>query len=314
VRIDLTAPETTIDSGPANATNTTSATFEFSANEDGSTFLGILDEDAYDEVSSPTTYTNLSNGGHTFKVRAEDVAGNTDPSAATYTWEVDALKPTASAPVQTLKQNERLGTSQIPVSVEWSATDNAAGSGIALYQLKQSKDGAPYTTVDLLEPTATSTTLNLERGSTYRYMVRAKDEAGNWSAWAVGPRFSVAAHQENSSAISYAGGTWTRSALSGAYGGYVKYAKAQGARASFTFTGRNIAWVATKAPSRGTVEVYIDGTKVSTVDLYSATTQTRTLAFSQGWSASSSHTIYIKVLGTPSTRALVDVDAFVVLR
>jgi len=247
-------------------------------------------------------------------VRAEDVAGNTDASAATRNWEVDALRPTATAPVQNLKQNERLGTSLIPLWLEWSATDNPQGSGIALYQLKQSKDGAAYTTVDLPDPTATSITLNLERGSTYRYMVRAQDEAGNWSAWAVGPRFTVAAHQENSTAVSYPSGTWTRSALSGAYGGSVKYARAQGATATLTFTGRNIAWVATKAPSRGTAEVYIDGAKVSTVDLYSATTQTRTLAFSNGWCASNSHTITIKVLGTPSTRALVDVDAFVVLR
>jgi hypothetical protein len=314
VRIDLTAPETTIDSGPANSTNGGSATFEFSANENGSTFLGALDEDSYDEVSSPTTYTNLSNGEHTFKVRAEDVAGNTDASAATQSWEVDALKPTATAPVQALKQNVRLGTSLIPIWLEWSATDNPAGSGIALYQLKQSKDGAAYTTVDLPDPTATSIALNLERGSTYRYMVRAQDEAGNWSAWAVGPRFTVAAHQENSTAVSYPSGTWTRSALSGAYGGYVKYARAQGATATLTFTGRNIAWVATKAPSRGTAEVYVDGAKVSTVDLYSATTHTRTLAFSNGWSASNSHTMTIKVLGTPSTRAVVDVDAFVVLR
>jgi hypothetical protein len=247
-------------------------------------------------------------------VRAEDVAGNIDASAESYSWEVDALKPIATAPVQTLQQDERLGTSLIPVSLEWSATDNTGGSGIALYELKQSKDGAPFTSVALGDPAATSTTVNVERGSTYRYQVRAQDEAGNWSAWVAGPRFTVAAHQENSSAVSYPNGTWTRSILSGAYGGYVKYAKAQGATARLTFTGRNIAWVATKGPGRGTAEVYIDGAKVSTVDLYSATTQTRTIAFSKEWSASNSHTITIKVLGAPTSRPTVDVDAFAVLQ
>jgi hypothetical protein len=129
-------------------------------------------------------------------------------------------------------------------------------------------------------------------------MVRARDKAGNWSAWAAGPRFTLAAHQENSAALSYPSGTWTRSTLSESYGGYVKYAKAQGATASLTFTGRNIAWVATKAPSRGTAEVYIDGDQVATVDLNSATTQTRTMVFSEEWSASGSHTITIKVHDT----------------
>jgi hypothetical protein len=313
VRIDLTAPETIIDSHPANLVNNTTATFGFSSNEDNSTFMGVLDEDSYGEVSSPTTYTGLSNGGHIFKVRAEDLAGNVDPSAATYSWEVDALKPTTTTPVQALKQNERLGTSRIPVSLEWSATDNTGGSGIAFYELKQSKDGAAYTSVALADPAATSITLDLERGSTYRYQVRAQDAAGNWSAWVAGPRFSVAAYQENSSVVSYPNGTWTRSALSGAYGGYVKYAKVQGATARLAFTGRNVAWVATKAPSRGTAEVYVDGTKVATVDLYSATTQTRTMAFSKGWGVSGSHTMTIKVLGAPTGRSIVDVDALVVL-
>jgi N-acetylglucosamine-6-sulfatase len=314
VRIDTTAPETTIDSGPVDATNKTTATFEFSASEADSIFLGILDEDSYEEISSPTTYANLSNGEHTFRVRAEDVAGNTDASPATYTWEFDALKPTATAPVQALNQGEELGDSLIPVSLEWSAVDNPGGSGVALYELMQSKDGAPYSSVALADPTATTNTLSLERGSTYRYMVRAQDKAGNWSAWAAGPRFTLAAHQENSTALSYPSGIWTRSTLSGAYGGYVKYAKAQGATVHLTFTGRNIAWVATKAPGRGTAEVYIDGTQVATVDLYAATTQTRTIVFSEEWSASNSHTITIKVLGAPTGRPTVDVDAFVELK
>jgi hypothetical protein len=86
--VDLTAPETTVDSGPADPTTATDATFTFSANEAGSTFDCSLDGGAFAACTSPVTYTGLAPGAHTFAVRARDPAGNTDASAATYSWTV----------------------------------------------------------------------------------------------------------------------------------------------------------------------------------------------------------------------------------
>jgi hypothetical protein len=63
--------------------------------------------------------------------------------------------------------------------------------------------------------------------------------------------------------------------------------------------------------------VWLDG-KVATVDLYSATTQTRRVVFSQGGLVpSKSHTLEVRVLGTKnaaSSGKRVDVDTFVALR
>ena len=67
-----------------------SATFTFSSSEAGSTFECSLDGAAFQSCASPKDYTALSNGSHTFRVRAKDAAGNVDASPASSTWKVRA--------------------------------------------------------------------------------------------------------------------------------------------------------------------------------------------------------------------------------
>jgi hypothetical protein len=91
---DGTAPDTTIDAGPSGTVGAASATFAFSATETGSTFGCTLDGGALTACTSPTTYSGLADGAHTFTVRATDPAGNTDPTPANRTWTVDLLAGT----------------------------------------------------------------------------------------------------------------------------------------------------------------------------------------------------------------------------
>ena len=86
--IDTVAPTTTIDAGPDDPTNQTSATFEFSADEPA-TFECRLDGGDWGACEP---YTNLADGRHTFQVRATDAAGNPGP-AASYSWTIDTVAP-----------------------------------------------------------------------------------------------------------------------------------------------------------------------------------------------------------------------------
>jgi hypothetical protein len=90
---DTTAPDTTIDSGPSATITVTDATFDFSASETGATFECRLDGAPYSACTSPKSYTNLSNGSHTFDVRATDGAGNVDATPASSTFTVDVPPP-----------------------------------------------------------------------------------------------------------------------------------------------------------------------------------------------------------------------------
>jgi uncharacterized protein (TIGR03382 family) len=85
---DTTAPDTTLTSGPSGTTSEHGATFEFSANEEGVTYECSLDGAAFTPCTSPAVFTGLSEGEHTFQVRARDAAGNVDPTPATRTWTV----------------------------------------------------------------------------------------------------------------------------------------------------------------------------------------------------------------------------------
>jgi glucose/arabinose dehydrogenase/PKD repeat protein len=85
---DTTPPETTISAGPSGTTSSTSASFEFSASEAGSSFECRLDNGAWAACSSPRALSSLAAGNHTFDVRATDPAGNTDPTPATRTWTI----------------------------------------------------------------------------------------------------------------------------------------------------------------------------------------------------------------------------------
>jgi hypothetical protein len=92
--VDSALPETAILSGPANPTSQTTASFTFTSSKPGSTFNCKLDAAAEAACNSGTvSYSGLAAGPHSFSVVATDLAGNVDPSPATYAWTVDTVAP-----------------------------------------------------------------------------------------------------------------------------------------------------------------------------------------------------------------------------
>jgi hypothetical protein len=81
---DSSAPDTRVTFAPAGTTRDRTPTFLFSArgDEENVTFVCSLDGRAFRSCDSPKTYGKLSLRRHSFKVRAVDAAGNSDPSAA----------------------------------------------------------------------------------------------------------------------------------------------------------------------------------------------------------------------------------------
>jgi len=91
--VDLTAPSTTITSGPAALTAATSVTIAFSSGDPGDEFECQMDTDDYVGCTSPFTWDELADGDHEFRVRATDIAGNTDASPALRAFTVDTTAP-----------------------------------------------------------------------------------------------------------------------------------------------------------------------------------------------------------------------------
>jgi hypothetical protein len=84
--LDTVPPETTITAAPPGNARSSSATFSFTANETNARFQCRLDGGVFADCTSPTTYTGLGAGNHSFAVRAIDSAGNVDATPASHSW------------------------------------------------------------------------------------------------------------------------------------------------------------------------------------------------------------------------------------
>jgi large repetitive protein len=88
----MVPPPPKLTKWPADPTNDTSPTFEFS-DDAGTTFKCRLDGGGFSTCTSPKTYAGpLSDGPHTFDVKAVDAADN-ESAVTSYTWTVDTVPP-----------------------------------------------------------------------------------------------------------------------------------------------------------------------------------------------------------------------------
>jgi hypothetical protein len=217
----------------------------------------------------------------------------------------DGIGPAVSAPSTRIVAPASLPSSTLNTTTSWSASDV---SGIDGYTLQRQVDGGGWASVGLGSPTAGSVVQGSEFGHLYRYRALATDGNGNSGSWSYGPPFRPYLYQENGSAIAWSSG-WTDTANSTASGGRLRFAKASGAAATYTFTGSGVAWLSSRGPDKGSAKVYVDGVYMTTVNLYASTFLSRQIVYSVSWGSNGTHRIGILVLGT-SGHPRVDVDAF----
>ena len=162
--VDATAPDTTIDSGPATAPRTTnSADFTFHAAGDTAKFQCKLDSGSYADglLQLPKTFGSLGDGSHTVSFRAQDAAGNPDQTPATRTFTVDTTPPDDSGPSGT--------TNDAGPSFTFSSPDNSAS-----FQCRLDSNNA----ADWASGSSPKAYSSLADG-THTFEVRAVDTAGN---------------------------------------------------------------------------------------------------------------------------------------
>ncbi|MGH7357905.1 MAG: OmpL47-type beta-barrel domain-containing protein, partial [Candidatus Rokuibacteriota bacterium] len=161
VKVDLTTPQTTIDSAPADPSADDSPSFAFSSSEAGVTFECRLDGGAWSACSSPESLAGLADGPHTFDVRATDAAGNVDPTPASHGWTVDT-----GAPQTTIDVAPSDPSNDDAPTLEFSADESGASFECRL-------DGGAWTAC-----TSPETLGGLTDGP-HTFDVRATDGAGN---------------------------------------------------------------------------------------------------------------------------------------
>jgi hypothetical protein len=118
--------------------------------------------------------------------------------------------------------------------------------------------------------------------------------------------------EQNNPAVTYTG-VWFPNISPAHSGGSAVLATDAGSRATITFNGTGITWIAYRDQYSGIARVYVDGTLEATVDTYLSPAQAQTPAYSINSLVSGSHTLTIEVTGTHgpgSGGSWVWVDAF----
>ena len=173
--VDTTPPDTTINTGPTGTITTNQASFTFAGApvSDTAKIQCRIDDQLFADCSSPKTFTGLTEGPHTVAFRAEDTAGNQDPTPATRTFTVDTTPPVTtidSGPTGTITTNE----------ATFTFSSNEPGSSFEC-----GIDGSG------LSPCSSPKTYPGLSDGPHRFAVRAIDEAGNTDLSQLAREFAV---------------------------------------------------------------------------------------------------------------------------
>jgi hypothetical protein len=295
----VAVPDPSVEADVAATDGVGSGVQVVALSNNGTTWTTMAYEDEVD-----WTLTGVD-GLRTVHAKWRDQAGNWS-AVKSDTIVLDTVAPTAGKPGRAFLKAKPLTNGTILTRINWTGAD--ATSGVARYELGQQTNGGAWTTVSTtLTKNLTDRSLTTE--ASHRFRVRAVDKAGNVGAWTYGDTFRVSRFSETNSRITYSG-TWSTSKSSVFWGGQARASSKAGSRATLTFTGRSAAWIGSMGPTRGKAEVLVNGSKVATIDLYSATGKHQQVLWAGSWTTSVSRTISIRVLGT-SGRPRVDLDAFV---
>lgn len=170
-------PDTTIVSGPSGTVTSANQAFNFASSEAGGGYECSMDGATFAACLPPKSYT-LTDGSHTFKVRATDIAGNVDATPAERTFTV------SQPPETTITSLKPTYATVKPAPVVFTSDDPGA-------TFKCSLDGAAYTTC------ASPYSLpELPKETWHTFAVKATDSSGLTDAtpaeWAFNTRIYVA--------------------------------------------------------------------------------------------------------------------------
>lgn len=260
--------------------------------------------DAGGSYSNYTVPLTVPEGENTLYYYAVDTFGNeSDVKQLSVKYDGNAPVPSLTAPRFSTNQSQ---TSKFTVT--WKSSDTVKSSAFETYELEiKGADGT------FVMPTAAmSASITGMGGRTYSFRVRAKDKAGNVSAWTSVKKTAVP--YDNSSLKFVKSSKWKKSSSSSLYRGSSRYTTTKGAYATMSFKGGKSAYlIATTGPTRGKVKVYVDGKYVKTVSLYSSVTQYRKPILLKSLKGSGTHTVRL-VAAPTSTRKRVDIDGLAVER
>ncbi len=206
-------------------------------------------------------------------VTARNAAGSASATSEPTALVADTMPPTIpsfSKPAHPFQRDVRF-------SVGWSSTDT--GTGVATYDLRYRSarydGGFGVETPWQSATSATSVAFTGSPGTTYCFSARARDRAGNVSAWSAE---TCTALPVDDRTLAAASGTWLRRSADGYFRRTYSTAARKGA--ALVLPGvqvRRLALLATRCPTCGTVQIFWNGTLLKQVSLAAPTLEKKQL-------------------------------------
>ncbi|MGW3243197.1 hypothetical protein [Streptomyces sp. NPDC001070] len=294
----------------------------------GTTLVRSLSGTASDGLVKPVwtgttdSGAKAAEGSYTWTLTAKDTVTSVPATAVTGSVVLRRKVPTASVKAPTVAATAST-TAQVPVT--WSATT----PGVKSYDVAWKVATRSTTGVWKLGPlqtwrTGTTTTsavfgksgspVKPVAGLTYRFYVRAHDDAGQTGPWSPAALSGIPV-DDRSSALLYKG-TWKSVTAASAWAGTERTSATTGAYVSFSADGTQLRIVATRKADGGRFAVVVDGTTVGTVNTYAAKTAYRQVVFTCTLGSTiKTHKVQLRVLpGSASGRSTVHLDAVMITR
>jgi hypothetical protein len=192
----------------------------------------------------------------------------------------------------------------------YSITELASGShslAIEVTGRKNASSGGAWVWIDAFDVTSTGTATTTTAPAPTT-TITAATTTSTTSA----PTGTLHRIEQNNAAVKYSG-TWATNSGTFNSGASAKLSMAAGARASLTFTGNSVSWIAYRDQWSGIARVYIDGVSKGDVDTYASPSQAKAVVFKVSGLSWGTHTIIVEATGrknASSQASWVWVDAF----
>jgi D-alanyl-D-alanine carboxypeptidase len=224
----------------------------------------------------------------------------------------DVTPPEARAPRIAVRSGTQVSTSSVRLAVTWPRAIEDKGQ-VVRYELERSIDAGGWSDVPLEEALTWGVDQRVQPGSTVRFRVRATNDEGLRSTWALSPVVRPVVVDEAELPGSAWAGVWSSVAADGALAGRVRRSTDAGASVRFEADGvLGMAVVMSRASTRGRVAVRWDASSTTTLDLGVRPKTHRWVAISTRWAdpATRRVTVTLRTGGSEIT----EVDGFIVLR
>ncbi|MEY2242410.1 hypothetical protein AB8A21_05610 [Streptomyces sp. BF23-18] len=269
-----------------------------------------------------TAGTAVAEGAYTWTLTAKDTVTDEPAAGLSGTVALRRSVPVASATAPALASD---GSTGAVIPVGWAAKTVgvtsydvgwrvATRSSTGVWTLGSLQTWRTRTTAKSATFGASGSPVTPKSGLTYRFYVRAHDDAGQTGAWSTAAATGVPI-DDRSSLLTYKG-TWMSASVTSAWAKTERVSAAKGATVSFTGDGTKLRIVATRKSNGGRFAVLVDGVTVGTVNTYAATTGYRKVVFTYTLGTKiTGHKVQVKVLaGSSAGRSTVHLDAVMITR